>query len=401
MRSLELDVVATRGAEIESRHRVHAAVVGRDDSLVAARARHQHRQLLALVRQAIPGDAVSRSRRLRRAAVGRRPTRARVRVARRRAGARRDRAGDARRHRARRGRSRLRPARPALAARPEAASRVGRAPDALAQQLLRKARRDARARAHRGVADVRLRAARSSGAAVLPAGVGEWAGLEESDIGQAVDGCGVVAFALPLENMARAWSRLGSRSRDAATRSRRASCTRCATRPFLVGGTDRFDSVLIEETDGRVVAKIGAEGVHCVGGPRAGHRYRGEGRRRRAARAVPGRASRAPALRRPAGTASAAARGILPPAGSQHARRNRRRDSARRLTRRNEFGSPRRRLMTPPADMHDMLDAPRRRDASRWCGWRRSSPPGDERFVRAVMLGRAAGRRSRTCGSKS
>ena len=34
------------------------------------------------------------------------------------------------------------------------------------------------------------------------------------------------------------------------------------TRPFLIGGTDRFDSVLIEETDGRAIAKIGAEGVH-------------------------------------------------------------------------------------------------------------------------------------------
>ena len=37
MKSLELDVVATRGAEIESRHRVHAAVVGSDDALIARR----------------------------------------------------------------------------------------------------------------------------------------------------------------------------------------------------------------------------------------------------------------------------------------------------------------------------------------------------------------------------
>jgi L-asparaginase II len=36
------------------------------------------------------------------------------------------------------------------------------------------------------------------------------------------------------------------------------------TRPFLVGGSDRFDSILIEDTDGRIVAKIGAEGVHSV-----------------------------------------------------------------------------------------------------------------------------------------
>jgi L-asparaginase II len=34
--------------------------------------------------------------------------------------------------------------------------------------------------------------------------------------------------------------------------------------PFLVGGTDRFDSLLISETKGRVVSKVGAEGVHCA-----------------------------------------------------------------------------------------------------------------------------------------
>jgi L-asparaginase II len=36
------------------------------------------------------------------------------------------------------------------------------------------------------------------------------------------------------------------------------------TRPFLVGGSDRFDSALIEATEGRVIAKIGAEGVHSL-----------------------------------------------------------------------------------------------------------------------------------------
>jgi L-asparaginase II len=36
------------------------------------------------------------------------------------------------------------------------------------------------------------------------------------------------------------------------------------TRPFLIGGTDRFDSALIEATEGRVIAKVGAEGVHSI-----------------------------------------------------------------------------------------------------------------------------------------
>jgi L-asparaginase II len=84
-----------------------------------------------------------------------------------------------------------------------------------------------------------------------------------------VDGCGVVAFALPLENMARAWSRLARAVRDQdgiPTRIVHAM----SSRPFLVGGTDRFDTVLMEETNGRVVAKVGAEGVHSVAVPEQG-----------------------------------------------------------------------------------------------------------------------------------
>jgi len=97
--------------------------------------------------------------------------------------------------------------------------------------------------------------------------VATWAALDEGSIGQAVDGCGVVAFALPLENMARAWSRFArADSDDAAPRILHAM----RTRPFLIGGTDRFDSILIEETEGRAVAKIGAEGVHCVAVPEQG-----------------------------------------------------------------------------------------------------------------------------------
>lgn len=96
-----------------------------------------------------------------------------------------------------------------------------------------------------------------------------WAGLSPDDIGQAIDGCGVVAFALPIENMARAWSRLARAARDRDEVASRIVHA-IATRPFLIGGTDRFDTVLMQETQGRVVAKIGAEGVHSVGIPEMG-----------------------------------------------------------------------------------------------------------------------------------
>jgi L-asparaginase II len=93
--------------------------------------------------------------------------------------------------------------------------------------------------------------------------VSRWAGVDASGIGQAVDGCGVVEFALPLEAMARAYARLADDARRSLELPSRIIHA-MQTRPFLVGGTDRFDSALIEATEGRVISKIGAEGVHSV-----------------------------------------------------------------------------------------------------------------------------------------
>ena len=99
--------------------------------------------------------------------------------------------------------------------------------------------------------------------------VAKWSGLPQSAIGRAVDGCGAVVFSLPLESMARAYANLAKAARDDDE-----VCGRIVhamqTRPFLIGGTDRFDSILIEETEGEVVAKIGAEGVHSVAVPSRG-----------------------------------------------------------------------------------------------------------------------------------
>jgi L-asparaginase II len=93
--------------------------------------------------------------------------------------------------------------------------------------------------------------------------VSRWSSVPEDKIGQAVDGCGVVVFMLSLESMARAYARLVRAARDREEIPARIVHA-MRTRPFLVGGTDRFDSVLMEETEGRVIAKIGAEGIHSV-----------------------------------------------------------------------------------------------------------------------------------------
>jgi L-asparaginase II len=43
-----------------------------------------------------------------------------------------------------------------------------------------------------------------------------------------------------------------------------------AAHPFVVGGLDRFDTLLGEHTGGRRISKVGAEGLECVAIPEHG-----------------------------------------------------------------------------------------------------------------------------------
>src|SRR2546425_243329 len=54
--------------------------------------------------------------------------------------------------------------------------------------------------------------------------VAEWSGVEHSRIGTATDGCGVVCYAMPLRNMARAYAKLGSGERYHEARGLGARC---------------------------------------------------------------------------------------------------------------------------------------------------------------------------------
>ena len=88
----------------------------------------------------------------------------------------------------------------------------------------------------------------------------EAAELEPGEIPTGVDGCGIVTFALTLERMAHAFSRLeslpgGARVGDAMR-----------ARPDLVGGPDGADFPLMRAAPGWL-AKGGAEGLICAAGP--------------------------------------------------------------------------------------------------------------------------------------
>jgi L-asparaginase II len=98
--------------------------------------------------------------------------------------------------------------------------------------------------------------------------VSDVTGLAAGDIGIGVDGCGVPVFGLPVYNMAVAYSKLAA-PRDVKNAAREEALSRVAGamtgNPFYVAGSGRLDTLLMEATSGRLVAKLGAEGVYCIG----------------------------------------------------------------------------------------------------------------------------------------
>ena len=84
--------------------------------------------------------------------------------------------------------------------------------------------------------------------------------MRAGEIPTAVDGCGVLTFALPLERMAVMFGRLEQLTGGA----RVASAMRA--HPELIRGPIAADTMLMRELEGWV-AKGGAEGLLCASGP--------------------------------------------------------------------------------------------------------------------------------------
>jgi L-asparaginase II len=99
--------------------------------------------------------------------------------------------------------------------------------------------------------------------------VSAWTGVPLDDMPLGVDGCGVSVMALPLERMALAYARWG-RAVETGEEIPRRIAAALRRNPHLLGGTERFDTVLLEETEGAVIAKVGAEGVHSAAVPALG-----------------------------------------------------------------------------------------------------------------------------------
>ena len=97
--------------------------------------------------------------------------------------------------------------------------------------------------------------------------VADSAHLAKGEVETGIDGCGVPVFYLPLHNMAWAYARLAKPelgdwgAKEGVVRKIRDVML---AHPQIVAGSRRFDTVLMNVTKGRILAKIGAEAVYCM-----------------------------------------------------------------------------------------------------------------------------------------
>jgi L-asparaginase II len=99
--------------------------------------------------------------------------------------------------------------------------------------------------------------------------VAQFSGIPIEDIAVGIDGCGVPVFGITVKAMAWMYARLISPPASFDDKIRGA-CRRIvsamSTYPELIGGSsDRLDTEVMRAAKGRLVSKVGAEGVYTVG----------------------------------------------------------------------------------------------------------------------------------------
>ena len=86
------------------------------------------------------------------------------------------------------------------------------------------------------------------------------------------DGCSIPTYAIPLRKLAHAFARVATGVGLSPGHARAARRLReaVAAAPFMVAGSGRFDTRVMEALGPRVFCKVGAEGVHCAALPELG-----------------------------------------------------------------------------------------------------------------------------------
>lgn len=102
--------------------------------------------------------------------------------------------------------------------------------------------------------------------------LGETTGVHLTSQNHGIDGCSIPTHAIPLMNLAWAFAKVATGEGLAQGHAKAAERLRhaVAAAPEMVGGTDRFDSTVMQRLGRRVCCKVGAEGVYCAALPEQG-----------------------------------------------------------------------------------------------------------------------------------
>ena len=98
--------------------------------------------------------------------------------------------------------------------------------------------------------------------------IAQFTELPVGDIAIGIDGCAAPNFAVPVAAMARSFINLLNPP-DTFDEATRAACRRIVNamieHPDLVGGTGRLDTMIMEAAGGKLICKVGADGVWLCG----------------------------------------------------------------------------------------------------------------------------------------
>ena len=106
----------------------------------------------------------------------------------------------------------------------------------------------------------------------VTAALSETTGCDLEHAPRGTDGCSIPTYAIPLVALARAYAKVATGVGVAPQRGRAMRRLReaVAAAPFMVGGSGRFDSRVMQRLGERACIKVGAEGVYCAALPEKG-----------------------------------------------------------------------------------------------------------------------------------
>jgi len=97
-------------------------------------------------------------------------------------------------------------------------------------------------------------------------------GFDLANAARGTDGCSIPTFAIPLKHLAHAFARVATGTGLSGDHARAARRLReaVAREPFMVAGSGRFDTQVMQRLGERAFVKVGAEGVYCAALPERG-----------------------------------------------------------------------------------------------------------------------------------